>query len=61
MTLRATSFFFIVFFFSLHVCIFHLDPSNFLYKMSMIFQVKLYGFGRFRPNMSFCTISIYHF
>ena len=39
MTLCATSCFFIVFVFSLHVCIFHLDPSNFFYKMSMLFQV----------------------
>ena len=26
-----------------------------------VYIMKLYGFGRFRPNMSFCTNSIYHF
>jgi hypothetical protein len=28
-----------------------------------VYIMKLYGFGKFRPNkkMSFCTISIYHF
>ena len=45
-----------------------LSPSNIqlIYSqliefLRFVYKRKLYGFGRFRLNMSFCTISIYHF
>ena len=45
-----------------------LSPSNIQWSYwqliefwRFVYKRKLYGFVRFRPNMSFCTISIYHF
>ena len=45
-----------------------LSPSNIQWSYwqliefwRFVYIMKLYGFGRFRPNMSFCTNSIYHF
>ena len=45
-----------------------LSPSNIQWSYwqliefwRFVYIMKLYGFGRFRPNMSFCTISINDF
>ena len=45
-----------------------LSPSNIQWSYwqliefwRFVYIMKLYGFGRFRPNMFFCTNSIYHF